>query len=291
MPPSWQVIGCKDGSMGDGDRFTRCDQGHLHWGRYGAAGLLVHHDGHVLLQRRAWWTPGGNTWALFGGARNSDEDPVTAALRETAEESTLAPDAVRVHGIVTDDHGTWAYHSVLSTAAALLDVRPGSAETREAAWIPVSEVDSLPLYRPFANTWPRLRGGLHRPVLIVDCANVMGARADGWWRDRKGAAIRLRDDLARLTETRTLGPFDIAYPELVLVVEGAARGIGPDGSPVRVVDAARSGDDAIVDLVSTSDPDTHPLVVTADRELRRRVEAHGAAPLGPRWLLSQLSRG
>ena len=28
-----------------------------------------------------------------------------------------------------------------------------------------------------------------RPLLIVDGANVVGSRPDGWWRDRAGAAV------------------------------------------------------------------------------------------------------
>ena len=33
------------------------------------------------------------------------------------------------------------------------------------------------------------------PLLIVDAANVVGSVPDGWWRDRAGAARRLRDAL------------------------------------------------------------------------------------------------
>jgi len=33
-------------------------------------------------------------------------------------------------------------------------------------------------------------------VLIVDGANVVGSRPDGWWRDRAGAAHRLHDQLS-----------------------------------------------------------------------------------------------
>jgi 8-oxo-dGTP diphosphatase len=276
--------------MGDGDRLTRCSRGHVHWGRYGAAGLMLHHDGNVLLQRRAWWTPGGRTWGVLGGARHSHEDPVDAALREAAEESTLNPDAVGVHGVIGEDHGGWAYHTVLGTAPALLEVRPRSNETEDVAWVPVGEVTGLTLFPPFAATWPALAAGLRRPVLVVDCANVMGARADGWWKDRAGAAARLRDDLARLagTGTTALRPFDRALPEIVLVVEGAARGIGAGSTKIRVVDAPGNGDDAIVEQVAEPDPDARHLVVTADRELRRRCEAEGAETLGPRWLLSQL---
>jgi 8-oxo-dGTP diphosphatase len=274
----------------DGDRFTRCGRGHLHWGRYGAAGLLPYHDGQVLLQRRALWTPGGNTWGVFGGARHRDEDPIAGALRETAEESSLTSGEVWVHGTIEEDHGGWSYHTVLATTLSLVDVQPDSWETKEAAWFPVSEVDELELFEPFADTWPRVRPALRRPVLIVDCANVMGARADGWWRDRAGAAARLRDDLGRFAErgSSQLDPFTQALPEIVLVVEGQARGIGPGATNVAVVEAPGSGDDMIVNLVSERDTDARYLVVTADRELRRRSEAEGATTLGPRWLLAQL---
>nr|WP_201749235.1 hypothetical protein [Micromonospora acroterricola] len=119
------------------------------------------------------------------------------------------------------------------------------------------------------------------PLLIVDGANVVGSRPNGWWRDRAGAAARLRDSLAPVA---TAGlPTRLAAPvEVVLVVEGAARGVpGTDG--VRVVSAAGSGDDTVVDLVEGA-PERRRLVVTADRELRERVTALGAEVYGPRWL-------
>ncbi|MGW0038626.1 hypothetical protein [Gordonia sp. NPDC003376] len=129
-----------------------------------------------------------------------------------------------------------------------------------------------------------------RPVLIVDAANVVGSVPDGWWRDRKGAAERLRDRLAPLASSGTVG---LRGPiRLVLVVEGRARGVTPvDG--VEVVDAPGSGDDAIVDAVRANLPDADTptatdtrtiTVVTADRELRRRVEVLGAQVLGPSTL-------
>ncbi|MBO0838599.1 MAG: NTP pyrophosphohydrolase, partial [Actinobacteria bacterium] len=37
-----------------------------------------------------------------------------------------------------------------------------------------------------------------RAVVVVDVANVMGARADGWWRDRPGAALRLYREVIEL---------------------------------------------------------------------------------------------
>ncbi|MGH3759975.1 NUDIX domain-containing protein [Actinophytocola sp.] len=276
-------------TWGEADRFVRCAQGHVHWGRYGAAGLLAHHDGHVLLQHRAKLTIGGGTWGVFGGARNRDEEPVAAALRETAEESTLDAGEITVRGLMHEDHGGWGYDTVIGTAPALLHVRPASWESRDAAWVPVEDVAGHNLFEPFANAWPRLRGCLRRPVLVVDAANVMGSRADGWWRDRPGAAARLRDQLDAVDGVTGMGPFDVAYPEKVLVVEGKARDIGAGGTSVRVVAARGDGDDEIVATVaSVVAPDVECVVVTADRELRRRCAAEGATVAGPRWLLSQL---
>ncbi|PNG19000.1 NTP pyrophosphohydrolase, partial [Streptomyces cahuitamycinicus] len=54
------------------------------------------------------------------------------------------------------------------------------------------------------------------PVLVVvDAANVVGSVPDGWWRDRRGAAERLRDRLASEGVPAVSGPV-----EIVLVVEG-----------------------------------------------------------------------
>ncbi|WP_018655400.1 NUDIX hydrolase [Actinomadura flavalba] len=284
---------------GDGDGWARCVQGHTHWGRYGASGLLLFHRDaagivRVLLQQRAWWGIGGGTWGMFGGARHSHEDPVAGALRETAEESTLDTALVRVHGASVEDHGGWAYTSVIASVAERPVVRAASRETRRAAWVRAERVRDRRLFPPFARGWTSLEVALSRIVLVVDAANVVGARADGWWKDRAGANARLRDDLRTLASggvrlPEGAAPYPLAYPEIVLVVEGAARGVAAEPSPdVTVVAAPGSGDDHIVALVTDPDPDVRYLVVTADRELRARCEAAGASVLGPRWLLDRL---
>jgi hypothetical protein len=128
------------------------------------------------------------------------------------------------------------------------------------------------------------------PLVIVDAANTVGSVPDGWWRDRRGATERLRDALAPLAaaglparagvpDWAQHGPLDI-----VLVVEGAARGVASVPG-VRVVAAPGSGDDLIVDLAARAareTPDRPRVVITADRELRARVAAHGAEVAGPR---------
>jgi hypothetical protein len=180
-------------------------------------------------------------------------------------------------------------------------------ETRDAAWVEAGEVEGMRLFAPFADSWPRLREATFRPILVVDAANVMGARADGWWRDRVGAAARLRDQLIRLAARGMVGirPYDLCYPEIVMVVEGAARnlpaasgrrledresGRRPVPAEVRIVRAKGIGDDAIVDVVRTAEPGAAYVVVTADRELRARCKAAGATVMGPRSLLDQLDQ-
>lgn len=118
------------------------------------------------------------------------------------------------------------------------------------------------------------------PLLIVDAANVVGSVPDGWWRDRAGAAERLRDALVPVAE---VGLPQVPAPlEVVMVVEGAARGV-TSVPQVRVVSAAGSGDETVVTLAREAGGRSR-FVVTADRGLRARVLATGAQVLGPHVL-------
>jgi 8-oxo-dGTP diphosphatase len=132
------------------------------------------------------------------------------------------------------------------------------------------------------------------PTVVVDVANVMGARADGWWRDRAGAALRLCRDIVSLAARGVPAermPDGLGAPAgWVLVLEGQARQAAAklDGVPssMRVVPAAGSGDDTIV--AEAAAVDGACLVVTADRELRRRCAETGALVAGPGWFLGLL---
>lgn len=126
-------------------------------------------------------------------------------------------------------------------------------------------------------------------VVVVDAANVVGSRPDGWWRDRVGAARRLLVRLAALAE-------ELPDTDVIVVLEGAAcRAVSGEGAPdtgqVRVVLAPGSGDDTIVEVTAEVVAQSHHpavTVVTADRGLRQRLDPTGATSAGPRWLLDQL---
>jgi hypothetical protein len=143
----------------------------------------------------------------------------------------------------------------------------------------------------------------HMTTIVVDVANVMGSRPDGWWRDRAGAAVRLHAEIVRLAASGRAIPPDepgpaaeSETPGFVLVLEGAARAaVAPSEvagtepvrpGEVRIVQARGSGDDAIATVVR--ELPGRRVVVTADRELRDRCVAAGAEILGPRWLLGLL---
>ncbi|MEV0997182.1 NUDIX domain-containing protein [Nonomuraea sp. NPDC050202] len=275
----------------DGDGWTECAQGHRHWGVHGASGLLVvHHDDagvpYVLMQKRSWWSHHGGTWGLPGGARDSHEDAVASALREAREEAALAGDGLRVQGIYLDDHGGWAFETVIAESAELLAAAPANRESTELRWLALPEITERRLHPGFAATWGDLQEAIRPETVVLDVANIVGARAErGWWNDRLGAATRLLREVSGL---RLAHPVLAQwYPRMVAVVEGAARS-APAVEGVQVVAATGSGDDAIVDVVRQAKPWERVLVVTADRGLKERVGRLGAETVGPKWLLSQL---
>jgi uncharacterized protein YaiI (UPF0178 family) len=123
-------------------------------------------------------------------------------------------------------------------------------------------------------------------VVVVDAANVVGSRPDGWWRDRAGAAGRLVGSVRAAVADRRLDG------QVVVVLEGRARPGAAEGvaDGVSVVHAAGEGDDRIVEeaRAAVGAGGAPVLVVTADRGLAARVEAEGADVVGPRWLLARL---
>jgi len=133
-------------------QWAMCDLGHSHWGRLGAAGLLLAREGRALVQLRAGWVHRGGTWALPGGARERGESAAQAALREAHEELGLEASYVEVHGSRPADCGGWVYETVLGTVRA----EPSIVDRSESAghrWVPAEEVADLPLHPAFRVAW------------------------------------------------------------------------------------------------------------------------------------------
>lgn len=128
-------------------------------------------------------------------------------------------------------------------------------------------------------------------VVVVDVANVMGSRPDGWWRDRVGAATGLLERMPPLVGRIVALP-DGASAEIsriAAVVEGRATdATAPAG--IDVLAAPADGDSTIVEVAAAAaDSGERVLVVTADRGLRARLP-DAVATAGPGWLNDLIGR-
>ncbi|WP_040813892.1 NUDIX domain-containing protein [Nocardia concava] len=164
---------------GDGDGWAESPDGSRQWGRFGAAGLLLRAPligggAAVLLHHRAAWTHQGGTWALPGGARDSHETTVHAAVREAEEEAGIAPGSIRVRGsrVTATALSGWTYTTVIADAPDRLETR-GNMESQDLVWVPEDEVEDRPLHPGFAAAWPLLRATPAR----VSLAGIPARRA------------------------------------------------------------------------------------------------------------------
>lgn len=127
-------------------------------------------------------------------------------------------------------------------------------------------------------------------TLVVDVANVMGSRPDGWWRDRAAAATTLLQRIAPLAGREVdLDGAPVVIARVVAVVEGRATdAAAPAG--IEVLAAPADGDATIVEVaVAASSAGERVLVVTADRGLRARLP-EPVATTGPGWLNDLIGR-
>lgn len=251
----------------------------------GAARLLLRApDEHgrplVLMQRQA-----SGRWKLPDAVPRGDETPAETAARVAAsfggDPGKVRMRRERVDRVDGADGAAPVSSTLIADVPAAFTKPPG----QDAAWIPEPEVAALDLEPACAARWP----ALHAPEtgLLVDAANVVGSRPDGWWRDRAGAAEVLLRNIAAAAPGVLAIPGDgfrwISRP--VVVLEGAARQ-APDVPGLEVVRAPGSGDDTIVEIAQRGGD---WVVVTADRGLRSRLPA-GARAIGPSTLRSWISR-
>ena len=280
------------GPRDPGDAWVEAPDGQRYWGRFGAAGLLaLDADRGVLLQHRVGWSHFGGTWALPGGARHQGEDAAAGAIREAQEEAGVPDGAVRARLESVLDVGVWTYTTLVADVVEPFTPVISDPESLELAWVPIDDVDKLPLHPGFAASWPLLRGLLPRhPVVVVDVANVVGSVPDGWWRDRAGAASRLLDRVSRRASRGVAADAlwlegDVWFPRWTAVVEGQARAVSTEVAGVEVVAAPGEGDDTIVSVATEFRDRGHDvIVVTSDRGLSERIVEVGGRVRGARWL-------
>ena len=144
--------------------WTYCGCGERHWGRYGAAGLLLTDPGRtgVVLQKRSRMVHYGGTWSVPGGGIEGLEGPVDAALREAHEEAGVVASSLRVlETIVGTDHGDWSYTYVLAEAERPADPRLGTSwEADRTRWVDLDTVARRRLHPGLRTDWPMLQAML-----------------------------------------------------------------------------------------------------------------------------------
>lgn len=145
-------------SSSSGDGWLEGPAGEIRWGLYGASGvfLVEQTEGRLLLQKRALWTAQGGTWGIPGGAIDQHETPEIGALRELEEETGVPAAAITVRGSFKLDLGWWSYTTFIGTVTEPLELI-ADRESENLAWIPLEELEELPLHSAFASALPALR--------------------------------------------------------------------------------------------------------------------------------------
>lgn len=265
----------------DGNGWVNCRCGARHWGKHGAAGLFLVVDECALLQLRPGWAHQGGTWAIPGGARDSHESVVAAAMREAQEEAATNPALLEVIGVHRMQHPDWRYDTVLARADSRPEVQE-HAESVALEWVPLAGLRERDLHPGFAAALPELL--LPTVSLVVDAANVVGSTPDGWWRDRAGAAGRLLDRLERIAGRPVmLAGSPVLLAHVSAVVEGQARSVPdpPLDALVRIERAPGAGDDLIAQRGNVL---AEAVVVTSDRGLQARVPRSVPVSVLREWL-------
>ena len=110
--------------------------------------------------------------------------------------------------------------------------------------------------------------GGQQVTIVVDVANVMGSRPDGWWRDRAGAAVRLHAEIVRLARSG----------RAILPASPAPDGLHPDGpAPDRPHPASPAPDEAAPDSPAPDEPRPAPGFVMVLEGAARAAAARLAA--------------
>jgi len=158
-----------------GDAWVVAEDGGRYWGRFGAAGLLVHdRERGILLQHRVSWSDHGGTWGIPGGARHEGERAVDAAVRESLEEAGVPFGAVAPHYSYVIDRGGWSYTTIIAEVTSPFEPEITDAESHALEWVALDQVVGYELHPGFAASWPLLL-----PVLSEDRQAIDQLLAEG----------------------------------------------------------------------------------------------------------------
>lgn len=154
VPQAGLLVGSKNPGQG-GDGFITLSNGKRVWGKYGAAGLLLAHDGpdgkrrYLMVQRGSGISDPGK-WHYPGGAIDSNESAYEGGTREVLEELGFDPKdlaAAKVHGYHEAAQPGWKYTSIVATVDHQLTPHLKSAshggETADAKWLTMDEIRDL----------------------------------------------------------------------------------------------------------------------------------------------------
>ena len=151
-------------SVRDGDGWVHCRCGSKHWGLNGAAGLLLYRANEILLQHRAPWVHNGDTWGIPGGARDSHESALEAALRESNEEIGIESEFVTAIFTHLDDHIDWSYETIVAQLKPEGELFKNNHETIDLRWFSIAQVGEANLHPSFARSWPTISARLQEIV-------------------------------------------------------------------------------------------------------------------------------
>ena len=109
----------------------------------------------MLLQHRVTESRYGGTWGIPGGALDLGENARDGGMRELMEETAIDEGSIETIAEFFDDHGGWAYTTVLARAPQLLATEK-NWESKDLRWVPLDEVADYDLHPSFRTVFPYL---------------------------------------------------------------------------------------------------------------------------------------
>lgn len=174
--------------MKDDSRGFWEDESGKYWGLYGAAGVLLRcpdpHDGQplVLMQHRGLMGHFGGTWGLPGGAKDSHESAIEAALRELNEETGIDTEQISVIDQVKTfaSPSGWTYTTVIAETESMLPLQ-WDHESLTIEWTQEEKILSLNLHPSFRASWHQVAITAYTTPHPTQRTRILPSRAGYKW--------------------------------------------------------------------------------------------------------------